>query len=378
MATPNQKYVLHALKYATITVAVMGVTVTLAGLVQNPSTLTGRLVSPQQNGVVPTVNFTAQDVARGFSVPADTHVIFTIPANVRIPRITFFGGPEFDQERYWGYCFTGNEAANKAAGAIGARMYDGDFFYSAGERAAQTNRPKPADTDLLGIKQQNDQNLRGAAPEEPNTIAEIFHGGDTCYVMSAAGTSLGKVSTSKGLLPAGLDQDGDLLNDKREQLAGTDPYNSDSDGDTIPDGTEVFNTKTNPLVADTDRDGLSDSCEDVNRNGRLDKGETSALSSDTDDDGLCDGNALDARAEGCPEERQVQCTTPSLDPNAPTRTCRPVVTSPVHSENPNRLCGGWDKRTYNTAKGETNPTDPETQNGKTDFQTKWDALQSAR
>ncbi len=363
MATPNQKYVLHALKYATVTVAVMGVTVVLAGLVKNPSALTGRLVSPQQNGVVPTVNFTSSDVARGFTVPADTHVIFSIPSNVRITRITFFSR-KGDAARYWGYCFTGNEAKNKAAGALGKRMYDGDFFYSRGEVDAQMARPKAADTDLLGIKQQNDQNLKGAAPQEPNSIAEILHGGDTCYVMSSVE------------LAAGLDQDGDEFNDKEEQLAGTKPYESDSDGDAIPDGTEVYNTKTNPLVADTDRDSLSDSCEDVNRNGKLDKGETSALSSDTDDDGLCDGNATDAGAEGCPEERQVQCTTPSLDPNAETRTCRPVVTSPVHSENPNKLCGGWDKRNYDGNKGETNPTDAETFNGKTDFQVKWDALQN--
>lgn len=363
MASPNQQYVLHALKYATITVAVMAATVAIAGVIKSPENLTGRLVPQQQNGVIPTVNFTSDDVARGFSVPADTHVIFTLPQNVRIPRITFFSR-KGDAARYWGYCFTGNESKNKSAGAIGSRMYDGDFFYSKGERDAQANRPKPGDTDLLGIKQQNDRNLRGAAPQEPNTIAEIFNGGDTCYIMSSV------------VLAAGLDVDGDDYNDKEEQMLGTNPYNSDTDGDGIPDGTEAYFSKTNPLVADTDHDSLSDSCEDVNRNGKLDKGETSALSADTDDDGLCDGNAEDPRADGCPEEHQVQCTTPTLDPNAPGRTCRSVVTSPVHSENPNKLCGGWDKRTFDSKKGETNPTDPETYDGKTDFQVKWDALQA--
>jgi hypothetical protein len=48
----------------------------------------------------------------------------------------------------------------------------------------------------------------------------------------------------------------------------------------------------------------------------------------------------------------------------------------VHSENPGHICGGWDKRSYDQSKGETNPTDPETFDGKTDFQTKWDALQA--
>ncbi len=365
MPTPKQQYALHALKYATITVAVMGATVAVAGVLKlaDSGTLAGRLVPQQQNGVIPTMNFTSREVLQGISIPADTHVIFTLPQNIRIPRITFFGRKN-DEKQYWGYCFSGREAQNKAAGAIGSRMYDGNFFYSKGEVTAQTNRPKAADTDLLGIKQQNDANLHGAAPATPKSIAEIFHGGDTCYVMSSVN------------LAAGLDSDGDDYNDKEEQLAGTDPNNSDTDGDAIPDGTEAFITRTNPLVSDTDLDSLSDSCEDVNRNGKLDKGETSALSSDTDDDGLCDGNAGDANAQGCPEERQVQCTTPTLDPNAPGRTCQPVVSSPVHSENPGHICGGWDKRRYDQSKGETNPTDPETFDGKTDFQTKWDALQA--
>lgn len=365
MPTPKQQYALHALKYATITVAVMGATVAVAGVLKlaDSGTLAGRLVPQQQNGVIPTMNFTSREVLQGISIPADTHVIFTLPQNIRIPRITFFGRKN-DEKQYWGYCFSGHEAQNKAAGAIGSKMYDGNFFYSKGEVTAQTNRPKAADTDLLGIKQQNDANLHGAAPATPKSIAEIFHGGDTCYVMSSVN------------LAAGLDSDGDDYNDKEEQLAGTNPNNSDTDGDAIPDGTEAFITRTNPLVSDTDLDSLSDSCEDVNRNGKLDKGETSALSSDTDDDGLCDGNASDANAQGCPEERQVQCTTPTLDPNAPGRTCQPVVSSPVHSENPGHICGGWDKRSYDQSKGETNPTDPETFDGKTDFQTKWDALQA--
>lgn len=75
----------------------------------------------------------------------------------------------------------------------------------------------------------------------------------------------------------------------------TDPNEIDTDGDGIQDGTEMglrlidvgpdtntglFQpdldpaTTTDPLNADTDGDGLTDGEEDLNRNGRVDAGET--------------------------------------------------------------------------------------------------------
>jgi hypothetical protein len=47
-------------------------------------------------------------------------------------------------------------------------------------------------------------------------------------------------------------------------------------------------TSTDPLLADTDKDGLSDGLEDSNRNGRRDA-ETDPVNADTDGDGLKDG-----------------------------------------------------------------------------------------
>jgi hypothetical protein len=79
----------------------------------------------------------------------------------------------------------------------------------------------------------------------------------------------------------------------------------DTDADGVRDGVEIGltspgegtltsafvgdadpSTVTNPKVADTDTDGISDGKEDANANGRFDSGEPSPLAWDTDKDGL--------------------------------------------------------------------------------------------
>ncbi len=361
MSSPTQQYALHALKYATVTVVVMGLTIVAVGFLNNTdgSALTGRLVSQQARGVIPSVNFTPKDVIQGFSAPADTHIIVTLPPNVRIPRIALLGGPDYDLKRYWGYVYSGREQRNREAGKLGNDIYDGKFFYSLGERNAQAKRPKPSDTDLLGIY--ND--LHSAAPEELESIAEILNGGDSFYLM------VNGEETSA--LPVALDPDGDLANNKREYLIGSDPNNFDTDGDGISDGKETFLTRTDPLRIDTDGDALNDDCEDLNQDGKQSLGETSAIDPDSDDDDLCDGNALAPHAEGClvAVGTKTECTTPD-SPGG--RTCRPVPASPIHSENPDLLCGEW--HTRQIPQGRTNPTKFETYPGKTDFQVLWEAM----
>lgn len=339
--------IVRGFKYATITLAGVLALIALAALSRymNTGTLTGRLVPVQQQGIVPTVHFPVERAYDGFTVPADVHVIFVIPEGVRIPRITFFGGPDTDQQRYWGYCFSGNEAQNKADGKIGKAMYDGRFFYSIGERKAQEARPQPADSDLLGIY----EGTRQRAKEAPASIAEIFNGGDTCYVMSTA------------ILPASLDDDGDDLNNQRERLTGTDPNGKDTDGDGIWDGNEVFVTKTNPRDPDTDHDGLSDLCEDANQNGQQEKRETSPLVADTDRDDLCDGNGW---GNGCPEKKKQVC---DRNPDGGTDLlCEWRMASPVYGEDMNQNCKRDDD--------ETDPTNPET-HGIPDWDYKWDIFQ---
>ncbi len=57
---------------------------------------------------------------------------------------------------------------------------------------------------------------------------------------------------------AGNDADGDGLNDRREAELGTDPSLADTDEDGLTDGAEVREHRTNPLAADSDTDGVLD------------------------------------------------------------------------------------------------------------------------
>jgi hypothetical protein len=168
---PNP-YIVQTLKYATLTLLGCGGVVAAAALMRNmgAAPLAGRLVTSQVQGVVPTERYEMQRAIEGFSAPADTHVIVTVPHGLRIPRITFFGGPDFDKQRYWGYCYSGNETENKKNGLLGKELYDGQYFYSIGEREAQTARPQPADNDLQGILKAT----TAKDPKAPASIAEIL------------------------------------------------------------------------------------------------------------------------------------------------------------------------------------------------------------
>lgn len=104
------------------------------------------------------------------------------------------------------------------------------------------------------------------------------------------------------------DKDGDELGKCLEEEIGTDPKVADTDGDGLTDGQEYLTYKTNPLQVDTDLDGLSDYDEvmkyktnpliaDTDGDGLTDSEEvlkykTDALVSDTDNDGLKDGDEV--------------------------------------------------------------------------------------
>jgi hypothetical protein len=93
------------------------------------------------------------------------------------------------------------------------------------------------------------------------------------------------------------DFDGDGLSDLAEQTRGTNPALADTDGDTLTDGAEVAGTATrpptSPTKADTDGDGLSDLVEtnDGSFNGATDTGTNPTLV-DTDGDGFSDGQEV--------------------------------------------------------------------------------------
>ena len=58
--------------------------------------------------------------------------------------------------------------------------------------------------------------------------------------------------------PCDADDDNDGLADDQEGAFGSDPNNIDSDGDTIPDGIEKNVTRTDPTLVDTDGDTVND------------------------------------------------------------------------------------------------------------------------
>ncbi|MBT9559466.1 MAG: hypothetical protein IV100_25780, partial [Myxococcales bacterium] len=107
------------------------------------------------------------------------------------------------------------------------------------------------------------------------------------------------------------DDDGDDVTDAFEATLGTDPLVTDSDGDGLDDGVENANhdgvkddDETDGTLADTDGDGLDDGFEVATcygPNGACDP--TDALLADTDGDGLSDGDEdVDADGEVADDE----------------------------------------------------------------------------
>ena len=95
---------------------------------------------------------------------------------------------------------------------------------------------------------------------------------------------------------AALDDDVDGLTNQEELAAGTDPENSDTDGDGLDDGLEVNTFGTDPLLEDTDADGLNDG-EEVNIFA------TDPNDPDSDNGGAPDGDeVLDSTNPADPED----------------------------------------------------------------------------
>jgi len=111
------------------------------------------------------------------------------------------------------------------------------------------------------------------------------------------------------LLP---DSDGDGLTDGDEVKRGTNPLNPDTDGDALRDGDEV-RIGTNPLKQDTDGDGLIDSAEP----GPC----PNPLNPDSDQDGIIDGKDLN------PCDPTNQSVTATSIAGQPTVTFAPLPTA---------------------------------------------------
>ncbi|MCB9786579.1 MAG: OmpA family protein [Deltaproteobacteria bacterium] len=129
-----------------------------------------------------------------------------------------------------------------------------------------------------------------------------------------------------GTNPLVKDSDADGLDDGQEdanhdgvtQASETSPTKPDTDGDGLGDGLEVGSCYelvggelclgTNPVMKDTDGDGLPDGQEDANHDAKIDPGETSPVSANTDGDLDFAGNEANDGAE-------LACGTDPLDPD---------------------------------------------------------------
>ena len=123
-----------------------------------------------------------------------------------------------------------------------------------------------------------------------------------------------------------VDSDEDQIIDDIENKLGTDPKNNDSDNDGVSDYLEVVVLDWDPLSQDTDNNGISDGDEDPDKDGLINREEndyaTNPLISDTDGDGLNDQEEtkvygtdpikVDTDGDGVSDKKEIELGTDPL------------------------------------------------------------------
>jgi len=113
----------------------------------------------------------------------------------------------------------------------------------------------------------------------------LWEGEYIVQLITTDGDFYSEPATSYIKVDLGQDDDNDGLNNTLEERYGSDPLVADSDGDGLNDGDEVKRHETDPIDADTDDDGLNDG-EEINQY------KTDPLNEDSDGDGLLDGKEV--------------------------------------------------------------------------------------
>jgi hypothetical protein len=172
---------------------------------------------------------------------------------------------------------------------------------------AESNQPSQGDPSIIATTQLFFNNLE-ITPTAVDKISLDFLlpadavSGEVYVITDGAQTNS---------LPIFIDDDQDGLSNEQEVALGTDPNVADSDFDGVSDGDEVNTHNTDPLVADTDGDGLSDGFEIDNGLNPLEDADaafdddldgltnleefnlgTLINDSDSDNDGLNDGREV--------------------------------------------------------------------------------------
>ncbi len=194
------------------------------------------------------------------------------------------GEPDFAEIRLGIFGINGSDA-------------DGDGMSDANEDANHNGTVDPGETDPAKSDSDGDGLSDGSDPWP------VSLDGDNDGISDAAELSGYDITIAGNLTtvttdPKLADTDGDGLSDGASATPVHQPtlFNTDEDG--WNDGDEVLTAGTNPVVADTDGDGINDgvgfeaSLTDVDGDGRI-----NALDNDADNDGLADG-AEDANHDG--------------------------------------------------------------------------------
>jgi hypothetical protein len=100
-----------------------------------------------------------------------------------------------------------------------------------------------------------------------------------------------------GVVDGAEDFDEDFLRNRYEYLSDTDPFDEDTDGDSLPDGFEYRYKGIDPTNPDTDEDSVRDDAEDLDGDGLSNIEEyengTDPSMNDTDTDNISDARELD-------------------------------------------------------------------------------------
>jgi len=118
-------------------------------------------------------------------------------------------------------------------------------------------------------------------------------GSSSTLVIQAGEGNLSTATFVYRLPKISIDGDNDGLSDEDEIIYGTDINNEDTDSDTLSDGDEVHTYLTNPLIADTDADGMADGYEIKHQMNPLVKDSEE----DRDNDGLTNINEMLAKTD---------------------------------------------------------------------------------
>jgi hypothetical protein len=225
--------------------------------------------------------------------------------------------------------------SDDAATATVVANQDGDVSFTGIEPGNYTlSAERPADFAASRVRCRNASADALAARIVTNQVAIVLAAGDavecTWYLVPAE--SADEAPADPTALPTAItapdeiDSDGDGLTDELETALGTDPLLPDSDADGVSDSDETDFYGTDPLDPDTDGDGLDDAAE-------LLTGGTNPLLDDTDGDDVSDSEEIAAGSDpldavsvpATPTPIPTSTPEPAAEPTPePTREATPA------------------------------------------------------